>query len=153
MDGPHRGLCRWNDFDLTVQGLSQSAQIKGSLNSEHGNQEHDDQDHKKNPHRNENTIAKPWVIGNRNRGATMRTGFQLAVMLLIALNAPNRFHIKRLTRLIYLGQMDFLQVYLTLTNTGEADSMQPGRRALCCGPDPDETETSRIGCLAVRLRQ
>ena len=88
MDGPHRGLCRWNDFDLTVQGLSQSAQIKGSLNSEHGHQKHDDQDHKKNPHRNEYTASETRVIGNRNRSPAVRTGFQLAIIFLIALSAP-----------------------------------------------------------------
>ena len=153
MDGPHRGLRRGNDFDFTVQGLAQTVPTEGSLNCEHGNQEHDDQDHKKNPYHHENPTAEAWVIGNRNRGTAVRTLFQLRVKLPFTLSTPKRFHVKRLTRFIYSGQMDFLPGFLTPTNTGGTNSTPPGRRVPCCVLDPDETGTSHIGCLAVRSRQ
>ena len=153
MGGSHRRFRRGNGFDLAVQGFSQATQTKSPLDREHGNQEHDDQDHKKNPHHHENSTAEPRVIGNRNRGTAVRTPFQLRVKLPFTLSAPNRFHIKRLTRLIYRGQTDFLQDGLTSINTNGADSMPPGRHAPYCGPGPGETGTSRIGCLAFRSLQ
>jgi hypothetical protein len=61
----------------------------------------------------------------------VRTDFQLPFKLFIALSTPNRFHVKRLTRLIYSRHMDFFRV-LTAINTSEADSMRPVRHALCC---------------------
>lgn len=104
MDGSHWGLRRGNGFDFAVQGLSQTTQTQNRLDGEHGNQQHDDQDHKKNPHRYENTIAKPWVVGNRSRCIAVRAGFQLSLIFFIALCAPKHFHIKRVTRFIIDGQ-------------------------------------------------
>ena len=153
MDGSHRGFRGRNDFDLTVQGLAQTVPTEGVLNSEHGNQEYDNQDHKKNPHHHENSTAKARIIGNRNRDPAVRALFQLMIKLLFALRTLNRFHIKRLTRLICSGQVDFLQTYLTPINTDGAGSTPPGRHAPYYEPGPGETGIARIECLALQSRQ